>query len=159
MRVGEIYHFRVGLCVASLSRPRQTEVPSRTQDLVISKDTTSQLLITNKQLKELARIWLPNSLPAIRPGLRSSSTSSMYDILHKLLRNPETLLIALGLFVRLRWYTLPRRDSSAFPDFGNQSRVHTALTDDTRRIGVLWSGDHLFEGTRETIEMLRSKGE
>ena len=31
-------------------------------------------------------------------------------------------------------------------------------TDDTRRIGVLWSGDHLFEGTKETIEMLRSKG-
>ncbi|THX61784.1 4-nitrophenylphosphatase [Aureobasidium pullulans] len=24
--------------------------------------------------------------------------------------------------------------------------------------GVLWSGDHLFEGTKETIEMLRSKG-
>ncbi|KAL8929643.1 MAG: hypothetical protein Q9172_000439, partial [Xanthocarpia lactea] len=27
-----------------------------------------------------------------------------------------------------------------------------------RRIGVLWSGDHLFEGTVETLEMLRSKG-
>lgn len=34
----------------------------------------------------------------------------------------------------------------------------TTETDDTRRIGVLWSGDHLFEGTKETIEMLRSKG-
>ncbi|KAL8722400.1 MAG: hypothetical protein Q9225_001131 [Loekoesia sp. 1 TL-2023] len=28
----------------------------------------------------------------------------------------------------------------------------------TRRIGVLWSGDHLFDGTVETLEMLRSKG-
>jgi hypothetical protein len=27
----------------------------------------------------------------------------------------------------------------------------------TGSIGVLWSGDHLFEGTKETIEMLRSK--
>lgn len=27
-----------------------------------------------------------------------------------------------------------------------------------RSIGVLWSGDHLFEGTVETLEMLRSKG-
>lgn len=26
------------------------------------------------------------------------------------------------------------------------------------RIGVLWSGDHLFEGIAETIELLRSKG-
>lgn len=32
------------------------------------------------------------------------------------------------------------------------------MIDDTRRIGVLWSGDHLLEGTRETLEMLRSKG-
>ncbi|KAI5205615.1 4-nitrophenylphosphatase [Aureobasidium subglaciale] len=36
--------------------------------------------------------------------------------------------------------------------------TRTIETDDTRRIGVLWSGDHLFEGTKETIEMLRSKG-
>jgi len=27
-----------------------------------------------------------------------------------------------------------------------------------RRIGVLWSGDHLFEKVPETLEMLRSKG-
>ena len=27
-----------------------------------------------------------------------------------------------------------------------------------RRIGVLWSGEHRFEGTVETLEMLRSKG-
>lgn len=27
-----------------------------------------------------------------------------------------------------------------------------------RRIGVLWSGEHLFEGTVETLELLRSKG-
>ena len=27
-----------------------------------------------------------------------------------------------------------------------------------RRIGVLWSGDHLFEGTVETLELLRSRG-
>ncbi|KAF1353378.1 HAD-like domain-containing protein [Delphinella strobiligena] len=33
-----------------------------------------------------------------------------------------------------------------------------ALIDGVRRIGVLWSGDHLLEGTRETLEMLRSKG-
>jgi 4-nitrophenyl phosphatase len=25
-------------------------------------------------------------------------------------------------------------------------------------IGVLWSGDHLFPGTVETLEMLRSNG-
>ena len=25
-------------------------------------------------------------------------------------------------------------------------------------IGVLWSGDHLFPGTVETLELLRSKG-
>ena len=31
-------------------------------------------------------------------------------------------------------------------------------TDDTRRIGVLWSGDHLFEGTVETLEKLRRAG-
>jgi 4-nitrophenyl phosphatase len=24
--------------------------------------------------------------------------------------------------------------------------------------GVLWSGDHVFEGTAETLELLRSKG-
>lgn len=38
------------------------------------------------------------------------------------------------------------------------TRIQKPETDDTRRIGVLWSGDHLFEGTKETIEMLRSKG-
>ncbi|KAL6715687.1 p-nitrophenyl phosphatase [Lecanora helva] len=27
-----------------------------------------------------------------------------------------------------------------------------------RRIGVLWSGEHIFEGTAETLELLRSKG-
>jgi len=33
-------------------------------------------------------------------------------------------------------------------------------TENVRRsIGVLWSGDHLFEGTVETLEMLRSKGQ
>ena len=33
------------------------------------------------------------------------------------------------------------------------------MAEDTRRgIGVLWSGEHLFEGTVETLEMLRSKG-
>ncbi|KAL9605474.1 MAG: hypothetical protein Q9179_001348, partial [Wetmoreana sp. 5 TL-2023] len=31
-------------------------------------------------------------------------------------------------------------------------------TEDTRRIGVLWSGDHVFEGTVGTLELLRSKG-
>lgn len=28
-----------------------------------------------------------------------------------------------------------------------------------RRVGVLWSGDHLFDGVRETLELLRRKGE
>ena len=36
--------------------------------------------------------------------------------------------------------------------------IITNKTENTRRIGVLWSGDHLFEGTVETLEMLRSKG-
>ena len=27
-----------------------------------------------------------------------------------------------------------------------------------RNVGVLWSGDHLFEGTVETIEMLKKEG-
>lgn len=27
-----------------------------------------------------------------------------------------------------------------------------------REIGVLWSGDHVFPGTAETLDMLRSKG-
>ncbi|KAL8953275.1 MAG: hypothetical protein Q9222_000841, partial [Ikaeria aurantiellina] len=27
-----------------------------------------------------------------------------------------------------------------------------------RRTGVLWSGEHIFEGTVETLELLRSKG-
>jgi hypothetical protein len=26
------------------------------------------------------------------------------------------------------------------------------------RLGVLWSGDHLFPGTVETLELLRSQG-
>ena len=33
------------------------------------------------------------------------------------------------------------------------------VAEDVRRIGVLWSGDHLFEGTVETLEILRNKGE
>ena len=33
------------------------------------------------------------------------------------------------------------------------------MAEDVRRIGVLWSGDHLFEGTVETLEILRNKGQ
>ena len=33
------------------------------------------------------------------------------------------------------------------------------MTNGMRRIGVLWSGSHLFEGTAETLKMLRNKGE
>ncbi|KAL8700892.1 MAG: hypothetical protein Q9224_000752 [Gallowayella concinna] len=40
----------------------------------------------------------------------------------------------------------------------HQSLILCSETEDTRRIGVLWSGDHLFEGTVETLDMLRSKG-
>lgn len=32
------------------------------------------------------------------------------------------------------------------------------MIDHVRSTGVLWSGDHLFEGTAETLDMLRSKG-
>lgn len=32
------------------------------------------------------------------------------------------------------------------------------MAEDVRRIGVLWSGDHLFEGTVEVLEILRNKG-
>lgn len=56
----------------------------------------------------------------------------------------------LGLFDRLRWYghPLPVTHVSNRPvDFGWMFCV-----------GVLWSGDHLFEGVVETLELLRSKG-
>ena len=33
------------------------------------------------------------------------------------------------------------------------------MAEDVRRTGVLWSGDHLFEGTVETLEILRNRGE
>lgn len=32
------------------------------------------------------------------------------------------------------------------------------VANNMRRIGVLWSGDHLFPKVAETIDMLRSKG-
>jgi len=39
----------------------------------------------------------------------------------------------------------------------NQRRS-TDTEERRKNIGVLWSGDHLFEGTVETIELLKSKG-
>lgn len=36
--------------------------------------------------------------------------------------------------------------------------IARAMAEDVRRIGVLWSGDHLFEGTVEVLEILRNKG-
>lgn len=43
--------------------------------------------------------------------------------------------------------------------FVMQKEPGKRLKEETRRIiGVLWSGDHLFEGTVETLELLRSKG-
>ncbi|APA10345.1 hypothetical protein sscle_06g051150 [Sclerotinia sclerotiorum 1980 UF-70] len=44
-------------------------------------------------------------------------------------------------------------DQSAINDFIDQFDVFLFDCD-----GVLWSGDHLFEGTVETLELLRSKG-
>ncbi|KAG9742698.1 hypothetical protein KCU73_g8600, partial [Aureobasidium melanogenum] len=44
-------------------------------------------------------------------------------------------------------------DKAAIDDFLSKFDVFLFDCD-----GVLWSGDHLFEGTKETIEMLRSKG-
>ncbi|KAH0168944.1 4-nitrophenylphosphatase, partial [Aureobasidium melanogenum] len=44
-------------------------------------------------------------------------------------------------------------DKAGIDDFLNKFDVFLFDCD-----GVLWSGDHLFEGTKETIEMLRSKG-
>ena len=38
-----------------------------------------------------------------------------------------------------------------------RSPVH-AKAECPRRIGVLWSGEHLFDGTVETLELLRRKG-
>ncbi|KAL9101600.1 MAG: hypothetical protein Q9163_003161 [Psora crenata] len=37
-------------------------------------------------------------------------------------------------------------------------QVQLSKINDRRRVGVLWSGDRLFEGTVETLDKLRSKG-
>lgn len=53
--------------------------------------------------------------------------------------------------LRLRWYAHTPHDRQVYC-----SRRPGA--DDTRRIGVLWSGEHLFPGIPQTIDMLRKRG-
>ncbi|PQE13044.1 4-nitrophenylphosphatase protein [Rutstroemia sp. NJR-2017a BBW] len=52
-----------------------------------------------------------------------------------------------------------RRDNADFYSFAHfRSFCLIAMSAADRWSGVLWSGDHLFPGTVETLEMLRSKG-
>ena len=71
---------------------------------------------------------------------------------------------------RLRWCVMISHLLLSFPTekaFGSREKKiffagGTSLDEETkasgRRKGVLWSGDHVFEGTAETLELLRSRG-
>lgn len=69
----------------------------------------------------------------------------------------------LGVLIRLRWYVgLQPFTCHSFvnpPILQSDQRFpRSRYAEGAARTGVLWSGEHLFEGTVETLDMLRSKG-
>lgn len=61
--------------------------------------------------------------------------------------------LCVGVPIRLRWSVIRYPAPSALP-----SLLQRGLSDISCETGVLWSGDHLFPGTVETLDMLKSRG-
>ena len=55
-------------------------------------------------------------------------------------------------------FEVPQFFLHGIPSAGHFCKVHWLLAYQVRSIGVLWSGEHVFEGAVETLELLRSKG-